>query len=68
MVKLFVDNLDQLTTLEYLLFTHGIEHEIALNDGKLGLKSPYLLVYSVPLDEKRAIRWIFGQQEECDCE
>lgn len=68
MVTLFVDDLDQLTILEYLLFTHGVEHEIKLNDGRYGLKAPYLLVYGVPLDEKRAIRWIRGRLEEFYCE
>lgn len=61
MVKLFVDDLDQLTMLEYLLFTYSIDHEIALNEGRFGMQSPYLLVHGVPLDEKRAMRWIWGQ-------
>lgn len=58
MVTLFVSDLDQLTILEYLLYINGIKHKIKLNDGRFGLSSPYLLVYGVPLDEKRAIRWI----------
>ena len=68
MVKLFVDDLDQLTILEYLLFINGIDHKIELNTGRFGIQSPYLLVYGVPLDEKRAMRWIRGRGKECYCE
>jgi hypothetical protein len=68
MVTLFVDDLDQLTILEYLLFTYGIDHNIELNDGRYGIQAPFLLVYGVPLDEKRSIRWILGQSRECYCE
>ena len=64
MVKLFVDDLDRITVLEYLLYTYHIEYEVELSDGKYGLQAPYLLVYGVPLDEKRAMRWIWGQAKE----
>lgn len=64
MVTLFVDDLDQMTFLEYLLFTHEIDHKIELSTGKFGLSAPYLLVYGVPLDEKRAFQWIVGQTRE----
>lgn len=65
MVTLYVDDFDQITILEYLLFAHGIEYEVKKNEGKFGLAAPYLLVYGAPLDEKRAIRWIRGRQEDC---
>lgn len=68
MVTLFVDDLDQLTILEYLLFIRGIDHDIKLNDGKYGMQAPYLLVYGVPLDERRAIRWVMNRLEDCYCE
>ena len=68
MVTLFVSDLDQLTILEYLLFVHGIDHQIKLNDGRFGLQSPYLMVYGVPLDEKRAIRWITNRLEDWNYE
>ena len=58
MVTLFVSDLDQVTMLEYMLFVNGIDHHIKLNDGRFGLPSPYLMVYGVPLDEKRAFAWI----------
>lgn len=68
MVTLFVDDLDQLTVLEYLLFTYGIEHDIKLYDGRFGLPAPYLLVYGVPLDEKRAFKWITSEKGDSYCE
>ena len=68
MVTLFVDDINQVTILEYLLDTHGINYEVKLNDGRFGLTAPYLLVYGAPLDEKRAIRWIKGRQEDDYCE
>ena len=64
MVTLFVDDLDQITFLEYLLTTYGIEHEVKLSDGRYGLDAPYMLVYGVPLDEKRAMRWVWGKAKE----
>ena len=68
MVTLFVSDLDQLTVLEYLLYTHGVEHKIELNDGRFGMQSPYLMVHGVPLDEKRAIRWVTHRLEDCNYE
>ena len=68
MVTLFVSDLDQLTILEYLLFINGIDHDIKLHDGRFGMTAPYLMVYGVPLDEKRAIRWISHRLEDCYCE
>lgn len=65
MVKLVIDNREQITILEYLLIAHGIDYEIELNDGRWGIDAPYLIVYGAPLDKKRAIRWIRGQQEDC---
>ena len=64
MVKLFVDDLDQVTALEYLLYSNGVEYEVELSEGRYGLQAPYLLVYGAPLDEKRAMRWILGQGKD----
>lgn len=68
MVTLFVDDLDQLTILEYLLYIHNIDHDIKRNDGRFGMKSPYITVYGAPLDEKRAMKWIRSKKGDCDCE
>lgn len=68
MVKLFVKDLGQVTILEYLLATHGVEYDVELDDGRWGIDPPYLTVYGAPLDERRSIRWIRSQQEGCYCE
>jgi hypothetical protein len=68
MIKLVVDDTAQLTILDYLLQTHGIEYESILNDGRYGIPTPYLLVYGAPLDEERAIKWIRYRQEDDYCE
>lgn len=58
MVSLFVSDLTQMTLLEQALINAGIEYSVELDNGRYGLKSPYLLVYGVPLDELRACKWI----------
>ena len=68
MVTLVVDDREQLTILEYLLETNGIDYKVALDDGRYGLQTPYLLVYGAPLDEQRAVQWIRYREEECCCE
>ena len=64
MVTLFVDDTDQLTMLEYLLMQAKIEYEVKQSDGRYGIETPYLIVYGVPLDEKRAYYWIKEQGYE----
>ena len=68
MVRLFVDNKDQVTILEYLLTVYKIEYDVELDDGRWGIKPPYLTVYGVPIDEQRAYDWIKSRQEDCCCE
>ena len=68
MVTLFVDDPKQLTMLEYLLYTHQIEYNIEVDDGKYGLQPPYILVYGVPLDEQRAFRWLTNRLDDCNCD
>lgn len=58
MVSLLVDDLTQMTLLEQALIIAGIKYDINLDDGRYGLKAPYLLVYGAPLDEVRALKWI----------
>ena len=60
MVTLFVDDLDQITILECVLISKSIDYELALNEFKHGLSSPYLLVYGAVLNETRAIKWALG--------
>lgn len=61
MVSLLVDNLTQKTLLEQALINADIEYEVNLDDGRYGIKPPYLLVHGAPLDELRALKWI-GEQ------
>ena len=59
MVKLVVTNIDGFTLLEARLISSGIDYEYEIDDyGKYGLSTPYLLVDDVPLDTKRAFKWI----------
>ena len=61
MVSLMVDNLAQITMLENALLTAKIEYELGIDDGRYGIKPPYLLIHGAPLDELRALKWI-GEQ------
>ena len=58
MVTLFVNDLDQITMLEYELMKLNIPYERRLDYGKYGFPTPYIKVYEVPLDEQRAFNWI----------
>ena len=58
MVTLFVKDTKQISTLEYLLIQARIDHRTELDDGRYGIEPPYIKVYGVPLDEKRALDWI----------
>ena len=61
MVDLVVDNLDQLSFLECELIDADIPYHTRLDDGRYGITPPYLLVYNVPLDFERSIKWIKEQ-------
>ena len=58
MVTLFVNDLDQMTTLEYALICANIKYKLELSDNAYGIGLPYIKVYDVPLDEARAFKWI----------
>ena len=58
MVTLFVDDLEQVTLLEYILMRSNIKYTKQLDDGRYGMLTPYMKVYEVPLDEERAFNWI----------
>lgn len=58
MVKLVVDDFDQVSILENMLENAGISYEFELNDRSYGIRSPFLIVKGVPLDMGRAIKWI----------
>lgn len=58
MVKLRVDDFEQITTLEWLLENNHISYEVEINNVNNGLCPPYLVVDGVPLDFNRSIKWI----------
>ena len=63
MVKLIVDDFDQITMLEQLLTQKDIPYEIELGDKsrrEYGLRPPHLIVDGVPLDFNRSIKWLKG--------
>lgn len=58
MVTLFVNDLDQMTALEYALICANIPYKLELDNNTYGIGLPYIKVYDVPLDEARAFKWI----------
>ena len=58
MVYLFVDNFDDESELEKALVDEGIEFQVYIDILVYGLNTPYIVVDGVPLDEKRAWKWI----------
>lgn len=60
MVKLIVDDLEQISTLEWMLTVQGIQHEICLSECDNGIRPPYLVVDGVPLDFNRSLKWLKG--------
>ena len=60
MVKLIVNNLEQITILEYLLTKQNIQFfaELEGDTNDYGLIPPYMIVDSVPLDFNRSLKWI----------
>jgi hypothetical protein len=63
-VTLIVNNLEQLTMLEYMLVNANIDYTVEVSDGKYGITPPYLIVHGVPIDERRSFEWIKGQMYE----
>lgn len=60
-VTLLVNDLDQLTMLEYMLVNANIDYTVELSDGRYGIKPPNLIIHGVPLDEKRSLAWVKEQ-------
>ena len=58
MVKLMVDDLFQVSMLEYDLLLSNISFQKEENNGSHGLNAPYLVVDGVPLDLERATKYI----------
>ena len=60
MIRLVLEDEDQLSLLEMELIAHNIPYERVSNQFRTfrPLSPPYLLVYGVPLDLERSLRWI----------
>lgn len=58
MIKLVVEDFDQITILENMLEQHNIAYDLELCTKSYGLRPPFLVVNGVPLDMGRAIKWI----------
>ena len=63
MVELVVWDFEEETALEKALQQANIDYQLCLNLGHYGFKAPYIVVDGVPLDSKRAMFWIRGQEK-----
>ena len=65
MVRLVLDDLDQLSLLELELIKQNIPYELVSNQSQKlkPLPPPYLLVHGVPLDFERSLKWIKENSE-----
>lgn len=63
MIKLVVNDYEQVTILEYALMHKNIHYEIELAEQSIGITPPYLIVDGVPLDSYRAMNWIKERTE-----
>lgn len=63
MVELVVFDFEEESKLEQMLVDANIEYQLCLNMGHCGIQPPYLVVDGVPLDDKRARRWIKEHKE-----
>ena len=64
MVKLVLDDLEQISFLEMELDKRGIEYQKISNKNHIPpLEVPFLLVDGVPLDFNRALKWLRGQDK-----
>ena len=60
MVKLVVEDYDQISILESLLIQNSIAYEIECDEKSYGLRPPHLIVDGVPLDFNRSVKWLKG--------
>lgn len=62
MVKLIVDNYEQMTFLEIALMKGKIKYEIEVATSSKGIPVPYLEVDGVSLDAVASLTWITEHQ------
>lgn len=60
MVRLVLEDVDQISILEQELIAHKVPYERVSNQFRKfkPLPPPYLLIHGVPLDLERSLRWI----------
>lgn len=58
MVTLVVSDYEQVSMLENMLIQANIDYMIDTEDTKVGIRTPYLVVNGVPMDESKALKWI----------
>lgn len=58
MIKLVVNDYEQMTILEQALMSENMAYELELAEQSIGITPPYLIVDGVPLDCYRAMNWI----------
>lgn len=64
MVKLVLDDCDQISILEYMLTDMNLEFEkISTRNHVPPLRPPFLLVNGVPLDFNRSLKWLKEQEQ-----
>lgn len=61
-VVLVIDESLNCIRLAWVLMWSNIEYSVQKNDGRHGLKAPYLIVNGAPLDWERSVKWIEEQQ------
>lgn len=49
---------EPMCNLEKVLIRYGVEYDIQLNDGKMCLKPPFLIINGAMLDEVRSLKWL----------
>lgn len=58
MIKLVVNDYEQMTILEQALMSENVAYELELAGQSIGITPPYLIVDGVPLDSYRAMNWV----------
>lgn len=58
MIKLVVNDYEQMTILEQALMSENMDYTLELAEQSIGITPPYLVVDGVSLDCYRAMNWI----------
>lgn len=58
MVKLILNDSNQVSMVELALINSGIKYEVDIAEIEYGITPPCLIVDGVPLDLEHALKWI----------